>query len=61
MIAKGMDALPYVMVANDALPLRRDLMKLYPFRNLSHEKRVFIYRLSRARRVLENVFGYSVK
>ena len=32
-------------------------MKPYPFRNLSHEKSVFIYRLSRGRRVVENVFG----
>ena len=57
MIVEGMDSLPYVMVGDDAFPLRKDLMKPYPFRNLSREKIVFIYRLSRARRVVENVFG----
>ena len=45
-IVEGMDPLPYVMVADDASPPRKDLMKPYPFRN---EKRVCIYRLNRAR------------
>ncbi|XP_038078668.1 uncharacterized protein LOC119745996 [Patiria miniata] len=49
--------LPYVMVADDAFPLRKDLMKPYCKRQLSREERVFNYRLSRARRVVENAFG----
>ena len=52
-----MDPLHYVMVADDAFPLKKDLIKPYPFRNLSYEKRVFIYQLSSARRVVENVCG----
>ena len=45
------------MVVDDAFLLRKDLMKPSPFRNLSHEKRVFIYQLSRVKRVAENVSG----
>ena len=32
-------------------------MKPYAIRALSHEKRIFNYRLSRARRIVENAFG----
>ena len=52
-IVEGMDSLPDAMVADDDFPIRKDLMKPYPFRKLSHGKRVFIYRLSRARQVVE--------
>lgn len=50
--------LPYVFVADDAFPLRTDMIK--PFRQsdlTSIEKKIFNYRLSRARRIVENVFG----
>lgn len=49
--------LPYTYVADEAYPLRIDLMKPYPFRQLDHNQRVYNYRLSRARRVVENAFG----
>lgn len=49
---------PYVFVGDEAFALRSNLMKPYPG---THEqgsiKRVYNYRLSRARRVVENVFG----
>ncbi|CAH2012676.1 unnamed protein product [Acanthoscelides obtectus] len=50
--------LPYVFVADDAFALRSDMMK--PFRQAdlnSNEKKIFNYRLSRARRIIENTFG----
>ncbi|KAL1277301.1 hypothetical protein QQF64_023974 [Cirrhinus molitorella] len=46
-----------MFVGDEAYPLRTDLMKPYPFRQLDHSQRVYNYHLSRARRVVENAFG----
>ena len=48
---------PYVFVGDDAFPLKRNLMKPFPFRNQTEEQRIYSYRVSRARRVSENGFG----
>ena len=40
--------LPYVIVRDDAFPLKNYLMKPYLHQHLSREKRIFNYRLSRA-------------
>lgn len=48
---------PYVLVADDAFAMKPDLLKPYSGRNLVGLQRLFNYRLSRARRIIENVFG----
>jgi hypothetical protein len=50
-------AIDYFFVCDNAFPLAKHLMKPYPSRNLSEERQLFNYRLSRARRISENVFG----
>lgn len=47
----------YFFVGDDAFALRHYMMKPYPQRFLQKEERVFNYRLSRARRTVENAFG----
>jgi len=48
---------PMVFVADEAYPLRPYLLKPFSARGLTTSERVFNYRLSRARRTVENAFG----
>ena len=51
------DDVPYFFLGDDAFPLNKRMMKPYGHRVLTHNERLFNYRLSRARRVVENAFG----
>lgn len=48
---------PYVFVADEAFALGKHVLRPYPSSNLTQEKRIFNYRLSRARRFVECAFG----
>ena len=48
---------PYMFLADEAFPMCINIMKPYPRRNMDIAQRIFNYRLSRARRTVENAFG----
>lgn len=49
--------LPFVFIGDEAFSLKPNFLKPYSQRELNYERKVFNYRLSRARNVVENAFG----
>lgn len=49
--------LPHVFVGDEAFALRHNFLKPFNKKQLNYERMVYNYRLSRARRVVENAFG----
>ena len=48
---------PHVLLGDEAFPLRCDMMRPFARNTLTNERRIFNYRLSRARKVVEMAFG----
>lgn len=53
----GSDDIPYVFVADEAFAICPNVMRPYPSKNLTNAKKIFNYRLTRARRFVECAFG----
>ncbi|XP_031329354.1 protein ALP1-like isoform X1 [Photinus pyralis] len=58
-LVEGGEALPLVIVGDEAFPLKNYLLRPYSRQNIAGNEanKIFNYRLSRARRVVENAFG----
>jgi hypothetical protein len=52
--------MPYFFVGDEAFALKSWMQRPYPGKYLTEEKRIYNYRLSRARRTIENAFGIMV-
>ena len=48
---------PFVLTGDEAFPLTEHMLKPYPRRGLTVEERIANYRISRGRRISENILG----
>ncbi|GFS12869.1 nuclease harbi1 [Elysia marginata] len=53
--------IPFMIVGDETFPLKTYLLKPYAAKTLDQEKRIYIYRHSRARRLVECAFGILAK
>lgn len=53
----GGTSMPFVLVGDEAFALSDHLLRPYPRRELTQTKKIFNYRLTRARRMVECAFG----
>lgn len=56
-LSQGGEPVPFVFIGDEAFPLSYNLLRPYPRSGLNESKRIFNYRLSRARRIVEATFG----
>ncbi|KAJ8911111.1 hypothetical protein NQ315_003373 [Exocentrus adspersus] len=56
-VAFADDCMSVFVEGDEAFAMRYDFLKPYNQRELNYQKRIFNYRLSRARRIIENTFG----
>ena len=56
----GLPQLPFYLVGDEIFALKPWLLRPYPGKNIKEEESIFNYRLSRARRVIENCLGILV-
>lgn len=49
--------LPFVFVGDEAFLLKENLMKPYPNKGITHNEKIYNYRICRGRRIVENAFG----
>lgn len=57
---EDIEPIPYVILGDEGFPLLPNLMRPYPQRELDNAQKVYNYRLSRTRRLIENTFGILV-